>query len=91
MLTEEELNKYADILLWGLKTARKGRFVKNDIVLLQYDLPAKRLAEIIYGKIIDLGMNPVQRMGMSFTMEHDFYGKANKRQLTFHVPGERVL
>ncbi len=89
MLTEKELERYADILLWGLKTARKGRFARNDVILLQYDLPARRLAEIIFGKILELGLIPVQRLGMTFGMEHDFYIKANKKQLTFHVPGEK--
>ncbi len=89
MLTEKELDKYAEILIWGLKTARKGKYVKNDIVLLQYEPPARRLAEIVFGKILDFGLIPVQRVGMSFSMEHDFYVKTNKRQLTFHVPGEK--
>ncbi|HEY3277014.1 MAG TPA: aminopeptidase [Syntrophorhabdaceae bacterium] len=89
MLTEGQLQNYADILLWGLKTARSGKFSKGDMVLLQYESPAVRLAEIIYGKILDLGLNPVQRMGMTFTMEHDFYMKAGKGQLTFTAPGEK--
>ena len=48
MFTKTELNKYADVLIWGLKTARKERFRKNDIILLQYDLPAIGLAGILY-------------------------------------------
>jgi aminopeptidase len=91
MLTEKELERYADILLWGLRTARQGKYSKNDVILLQYDLPARRLAELIYGKILDLGLIPVQRMGMTFGMERDFYVKTNRKQLTFHVPGEREL
>ena len=43
MLTEIQLEKYADILLWGLKTARIGKFKKNNIVLIRYDRPALRL------------------------------------------------
>jgi aminopeptidase len=89
MFADQELDKYADILLWGLTTARRGKFSKNDVILLQYDPPALRLAEIIYGKILDLGMNPVQRMGLTYRMEHDFYRKTGKGQLTFKVPGEK--
>jgi aminopeptidase len=91
MLTELELQKYADILVWGLKTARTGKFAKKDVVLLQYDPPAVTLAEIIYGKLLDLGLNPVQRMGMTYCMEQTFYRKAKKDQLTFSVPGEKVF
>jgi aminopeptidase len=91
MLTDQQLNKYADVLLWGLKTARKGAFKKNDVILLQYDPAAVGLAEILFEKILDLGMNPVQRMGLTFGMEQRFYRKANGRQLVFRAPGEKEL
>jgi aminopeptidase len=91
MLTFKQLEKYADILLWGLKTARTGKFKKNDIILIQYDPPAIKLSEILYSKIIDMGMNPVQRMGVSSIMEHDFYKKSSDGQLTFIAPGEKEL
>ena len=89
MLTEQELEKYADTLLWGLKTARRGKFARNDMILLQYDPPAVRLAEIIYGRLLGLGLNPVQRSGLTIAMEQMFYKKAGKGQLTFVAPGEK--
>ena len=52
MFTEKQLDRYADALLWGLKTARTKTFKKNDIVLIRYDLPAVRLAEIVYAKLV---------------------------------------
>ena len=58
MLDESHLKKYADVLLWGLKTARRGRFRKRDVILLQYDRAALSLAEILYEKIIAAGMIP---------------------------------
>jgi len=91
MLTEEQLDKYADVLLWGLKTARKGKFKKGDIILIQYDRPAIGLAEILHGKILDMGMNPIQRMIGTYVMEKGFYKKANDRQLVFIAPGEKEL
>jgi aminopeptidase len=91
MLTDTEMNRYADVLLWGLKTARKFRFKKNDTILIQYEPPALKLAEILYARILEMGMNPVQRMGMTFRMEHSFYGKGNDRQLVFLPPGEKEL
>ena len=91
MLTENKLEKYADVLLWALKTAKKVSLKKNEIVLIQYDLPALRLAEILYGRLLDLGMRPVQRMAASFGMEHSFYSKANPSQLTFIAPGDEEL
>lgn len=89
MLTDEQLEKYAEVLLWGLKTARKGTFRKNDLILIQYEPAAVKLAEILYGRILDAGMNPVQRMGLTFGMEHSFYAKSNDRQLVFRVPGDK--
>jgi aminopeptidase len=91
MLTENNLEKYADVLLWALATAKKASLKKNEIVLLQYDLPALRLAEIIYGRLLDLGIRPVQRMISTFGMELSFYQKANLNQLTFLAPGDKEL
>ena len=83
MLTKKQLEKYADVLLWGLKTARTGKFKKNDVVLVQFDLPAVHLAESLQAKLLDMGMNPVMRSGLTPVMEHNFYEKANNKQLVF--------
>ncbi len=91
MLTENNLEKYADVLLWGLKTARKVAMKKNEIVLIQYDLAALKLAEILYARLLDLGMRPVQRMISTCNMELSFYQKANPGQLTFIAPGDEEL
>ena len=64
MLTDRHLERYADVLLWGLKTSRRGRFKKGDVVLIQYDHAALKLAELLFDRIIAEGMNPVQRMGL---------------------------
>lgn len=91
MFTDKQIERYADVLIWGLKTARKERFKKNDIILLQYERPAIRLAEVLFEKLLDMGMHPVQRMAMTFTMEYSFYKKGDKRQLVFVPPGEKEL
>jgi aminopeptidase len=91
MLNNRELDKYADVLLWGLKVAKKGILKKNEIILLQFELPALKLAEVLYGKILDMGMHPIQRMGLTFGMEYNFYKKTNEKQLTFWPPGEKEL
>jgi len=91
MLTETHLERYADILLWGLKTARKETFRKGDIILIQYDPPALPLAELLYARVLERGMCPVQRVGLTFRMERTFYEKSSGRQLSFIAPGEREL
>jgi aminopeptidase len=91
MLNGINLEKYADVMLWALQTAKKAAMKKNEIVLIQYDLPALRLAEILYARLLDLGMRPVQRMAATCGMELSFYQKANPQQLTFIAPGDEEL
>jgi aminopeptidase len=91
MLSEIQLNRYADVLIWALKVARKNAFKKQDAILLQYDRQALRLAEVLYNRILDMGMNPIQRMGLTVPMERGFYGIANNRQLIYLPPGDKKL
>lgn len=91
MLSQSQLEKYADILLWGLKTARTGEFEKNDIILIKYHKPAIALCEILYQRILEMGMHPVQRMLQTPAMEKQFFKLASEQQLTFQIPGESEL
>ncbi|HPK53371.1 MAG TPA: aminopeptidase [Smithellaceae bacterium] len=91
MLNEKNLEKYAEVLIWALKTAKKVSMKKNEIVLIQYDLPALKMAEILYGRFLDMGMRPVQRMSATCGMEQIFYKKASPAQLTFIAPGDKEL
>ncbi len=91
MLNDAQFNKYADVLLWGLMTARKKKFKKGDLVLVQFDPAAMQLAELLQGRILDQGMHPVCRMVQSHVMEQNFYKKADDRQLVYLVPGDRTL
>ena len=91
MLTEKQLYRYADVLLWGLKTARTGKYKKNDTVLIRYNLPAVRLAEILFEKLLKMDINPVMRANPTPVAERSFYDIANTRQLIFTPPGEEEL
>lgn len=91
MLTEKQLDRYADVLIWGLKTARKGAVRKNDCVLVRYDLPAIRLAELVYARLLRAGFHPVVRTGLTPAMESSFYGLSNRNQLRSQPPGEELL
>jgi aminopeptidase len=91
VLTEKQLVRYADVLIWGLKTARTGRTTKDDLVLIRYDLPAVRLAEILYTKLLKLGNYPLVRLNHTTSMEHDFFRLATNKQLVFLPPGEEAL
>jgi len=91
MLTDTELHRYADVLFWGLETARKKKFNTNDIILIQYERPALKLAEILFKKILERGFNPIQRMVGTSGMEKTFYSLSNNKQLRFIPPGEKEL
>ena len=88
MFSKDQLERYSDVLLWGLKTARREPYAKGDLILLRFDLSAIPLAEVLQGKLLDSGYNPVLRPGGTPVMEHQFYEKANQAQLTFIPPGE---
>lgn len=91
MFTEKILDNYAEVLLWGIKTARTGAFKKNDVILVRYDLPAIKLAEILQKKILQQGMNPVLRLSATAAMELNFFSLANPEQLVFQAPGDKEL
>lgn len=91
MLTRTQLDKYADVLLWGLTTSRVEPYEPGDVVLVQFDLAALRLAEAVYAKLLGRGLNPVPRLTLTPRMETDFYGTADEAQLVFQAPGQAVL
>ena len=91
MLSKIQLDRYSDVLLWGLKSARTERFQRNDIILIRYDLIAIKLAEILQAKLLDMGMNPILRIGSTPQMDRIFFERANNRQLVFQAPGEKEL
>ncbi|MCB2145845.1 MAG: aminopeptidase [Deltaproteobacteria bacterium] len=91
MLTDTQLKRYADVLLWGLTTARSKPFKKGEVVLVRFNLDAIRLAEILESRIMEMGLNPVRRMNPTPVMEKNFFGLANRRQLVFDPPGEAEL
>ncbi len=91
MLTKGQMDKYAEVLLWGLKTSRNGRFKKNEVVLVQFELPAIELAEILQIRLLDMGINPILRLAMTPVMEHNYFEKANNNQLVFLAPGQKEL
>jgi aminopeptidase len=91
MLSNTHLNRYADVLLWGLRTARNKPFKKGDIVLIRFNLDAIPLAEILESRLLQMGMNPVRRLSPTPGMEKNFFQLANRRQLVFNPPGEADL
>ncbi|MDB9823116.1 aminopeptidase [Deltaproteobacteria bacterium] len=91
MLSKIQTERYADVLLWGLKAARTQRFKKDDNILIRYDPDAVQLAEVLQARVLDMGMNPVLRIGSTPRMDRNFFERASNRQLVFNAPGEKEL
>ncbi|MFH1103165.1 MAG: aminopeptidase [Pseudomonadota bacterium] len=91
MFTEKQLENYADVLVWGLRTARERKYRKGDIVSIRYNLPAIRLVENIYAKLLRMGIRPVLRADLSSVMERCFFEISDSGQLKFIPPGEKIL
>lgn len=91
MLTERHLENFADVLWWGLATARRHPFRKNDIVQVRFHPGALRLAEILYRNLMACGIHPILRMNLTPDMERNFYRLSNPQQLAFVAPGEERL
>ncbi len=91
LFSEKQLDNYANVLIWALKTARTKPFQKKDVILIRYDMPARRFAEIIFKKVLEMGMNPIQRLNSSPDMEFQFYDISDEDQLVFQPPGDKEL
>ena len=91
MFTSKQLQRYADVLWWGLTTARTSPYKRNDIVVIRYNKPAVELAEILYAGLLDRGIHPIQRMNPTPAMVRYFYSISSGKQLVFLPPGEKEL
>lgn len=91
MLTETHLHRYAEVLLWGLRTARRGKFKKGDIVMVRHHMAATRLAELLQARLLELGLQPVIQLIPTHRMEKNLFDLGKNHQLGFWPPGEDVL
>ncbi|MDR0953294.1 MAG: aminopeptidase [Elusimicrobiota bacterium] len=87
-----DLKKYADVMVYALKAARRGaKFKAGDNILISFDAPALPLAEEIYAKLIAEKFNVVARQTLSEKMQKTFYAKGSDAQLKFQPPWEKVF
>ncbi|MBN1532566.1 MAG: aminopeptidase [Spirochaetes bacterium] len=80
MLTKVQLERYADVLIWGLETARTKKYRPYDVILLRYELPALALAEVLHRKLLDRRWHVIVRGLLSPGMERDFFMHTDSRQ-----------
>lgn len=88
--TSKQLEKYADVLIWAMITARRGgKFKKYDSVLIRYDNAALPLTEVIYKKLLEQKYIALPRAERPETLSKIFYTQADKRQLQNMAAGEK--
>jgi aminopeptidase len=88
---EQELERYADILLWGVGKARTGRYAPGDVFVVRFDLDALGLAEVVHRRLLELGFHPAMRLNATPRMERDFFELGRESQLGYIHAGERTL
>ncbi|MBF0481542.1 MAG: aminopeptidase [Desulfovibrionaceae bacterium] len=91
MFTQKQIDRYASVLMWGLRTARPGGYKKHDIVLIQCDPPGLKLMEAVYDRVVEAGLHAVPRVNLTSPMELAFFRKADAQQLVFQPPGAEEL
>ncbi|MCK5357636.1 MAG: aminopeptidase [Elusimicrobiales bacterium] len=90
VFTQKELEKYADTLIWGLKTARPS-IKKYDTVLIKCDIAGLELGEIVHAKLIKQRYNVIFRLTSSPVIEKDFFMYSDSKQRKFIAAGEKEL
>ncbi|MBP7735577.1 MAG: aminopeptidase [Spirochaetes bacterium] len=83
MLSSNHIEKYADVLIWALETARTKPFKPYDVILLRYELPSLPLAEALHRKLVRRKWNVVVRGLLNPAMETDFFTYSDTRQRKF--------
>lgn len=89
MFTDEQLEKYADVLWWGLETAREKPYQKGDVILVKFAADTLALAEKVQRKIFERGMHPILELTPTPQMELNLYQTASSEQIAFVAPGEK--
>jgi aminopeptidase len=94
VLNHEQLEKLAEVMIWGLYTARKskgGVYKSGDVVDILWELDALSLTEIIYSKLLERGLHVFPTMRKTAKMERDFFTLSQDYQLQFCPSWSKAL
>ncbi|WP_029895279.1 aminopeptidase [Desulfohalovibrio reitneri] len=91
MFTPDQLEKYADVLLWALRTSRGKALTSSESVLVNFDRQAHGLAEVLHTKLLQAGLNPFLRILPTPRMERALYSEGRFNQIRFIPPGEEEM
>lgn len=85
-MKEEILEKYAEVLIWGLQTAREKKLKKYDIIRIYAGIRSSRLVEIINRKLIKMKFNTYIVFDDTDTIDKDRYVFGDNKQISFIPP-----
>lgn len=91
MFTQQELEKYAQVMFWGMRKARKHPFAPGDIILIRSDLSCIPLAHELFRMFLQQQYHPVLRLIPPEDIEKSFFTLAHDFHLDFQLPGDREL
>lgn len=91
LFTRQEIEDYAEILLWAVEQSRSRPFRNGDIVLINFDHDGLALCEALYSLLTDKHLRPVPLMRPTPIMEVEKYLNSSFAQLTFQPPGFEEL
>ncbi|MDD5655659.1 MAG: aminopeptidase [Elusimicrobia bacterium] len=91
MFSFRQLDRYAEVMLWGLEAERKRPLRPYDTVVIRLNLDALPLAEAVHRKLVARRLNVVLRWQPSPAIERDFYALSDRRQRTSLAAGEKEL
>lgn len=92
MFSDLQTKKYADVLVWALRAARRnGTFKKYDSVLLRSDMGAAPLAKAVYCKLLEQRYNVLLRWNAPEDFTTAFYQMADDKQLAYLPQGEQEI
>ncbi len=90
-LSNLQLERYADVLQWGLSLGRRKPLAPYDEVLINFNLEALPLAEVLHRVLVERRINVVLRAMPSPLVERNFFSYSDRRQRK-HIPtGEKEL
>ncbi len=91
MLEKYQLERYAEIMLWGLRRGRGAPLRKSAFIQVRFELPGLRLAEEICGLLHEEGFVPLPTLMPTPRLEFDFFTKAGAKRLGILRPGDLDL
>ncbi len=91
MFTEDQLQKYARVLVWGLKKARIQPFAKGDVILVRSDIDGLALARYVIEEVLQMGCHPVVRINPDPECQKISLSAAEDFQISFKNPGDQEL